>query len=107
MRAGQEGFVRPEHVVSRLPQAGSILRIGCPLKRTGGEFPRDLAETLRLFRDACLGAVKFEEQHRRFGQAELRVLIAGANLDLVEQLDPGNRNARLNRRYRCVAGRLD
>ena len=68
---------------------------------------RDLAEALRLLRDAGLGAVEFEEQHWRFGQAELRVGIAGANLHLVEELDAGDRNAGLDRRDRGVAGGLD
>ena len=55
----------------------------------------------------AVGAVKFQEQHRRFRQRELRIGIAGLHLQRVEQLDPRHRNAGLDGRgsSRCTPPR--
>ena len=58
----------------------------------------------RLHRGRLIGdvasavAVEFEEQRRRDRITGLRIAVDGVELDLVEQLDPGDRDAELNRR---------
>ena len=105
--AGAEPALRPISVVTRLPQPRAILALRRPIERPTAQFPGDFAETLRLFGDARVGAVKFDEQHRRFRQAELRIEIAGMHLQRVEKLDPRHRNAGLDGEDGRVARRFD
>mgnify|MGYP002682155080 CR=1 FL=1 len=62
---------------------------------------------LGLLARARLRAVKFDEQHRRLGQPELRVNVDGAHGEFVEQFDARHRNAELNGFNGRIAGRLD
>jgi hypothetical protein len=40
--------------------------------------------------------MEFDEQHRLFGEAELRIGIDRPHVQLVQKLDPGDRNAGLD-----------
>jgi hypothetical protein len=51
--------------------------------------------------------VKFEKQHRRLRQRELRIGVAGPDLQRIEQLDAGDRNAGLDGEDRGLAAGLD
>ncbi len=106
-RAGPQGLVRPIDVVTRLPQTAAILRLRRPLERAAAMRLGDLAEALRLLGNARLGAVEFEEQHRRFDKAELRMIVERADRQGIGELDARDRQAGLDRLDHRVAGRLD
>ena len=78
-----------------------------PVERPAAEFGRDLAEALGLLGDAGLGAVEFEEQHRRLRQAELGIDVDRPHLQRVEQFDARDRNAGLDGQDGGVAAGLD
>ena len=105
--AGADADRRPIGVVPRLPQSAAILGLGRPIEWAAAKLARDLAEALRLFGDARLAAVKFDEQHRRFRQAQFGIGVAGFDLQRVQKLDPRDRNAGLDGENRRIARRLD
>src|SRR5262249_57596778 len=97
----------PIGIMARLPQLAAILRAGRPLERAATELRRNLAEALRLLGHARVGAVKFEKQHRRLRQRELRIGVTGPDLQRIEQLDACDRNAGLDGEDRGLAAGLD
>ena len=70
-----------------------------------GEIARELGEALRLLGDARVGAVKFQKEHGRLRQRQLRVGIGRPHLERIEQLDPRHGNTRLDRANRRIARR--
>ena len=99
---------RVQRVVARPPQPLAILEPRRPLESRGRRArPRAPAPSARLIGDVALAvAVKLEEQRRRHRVARLRVPVDRVHLHLVEQLDPRDRNAELDRRDDGVDGAL-
>ena len=93
--------------MARLPEFGAILGADRALERAAAKLVCDLTELLRLLRNAHRAAVELDEQHRPLGQRELRIGIAGAHLQFVEQFDPRHRYPGLDGLDRRVARRLD
>src|SRR5438270_881268 len=99
--------MRPIDVVARLPEAAAIFRLRRPLEGTAAMRLGDFTKALRLLGDARLGTVEFEEQHRRFDEAELHVIVEGAHGQRVGKLDACDRQSGLNRFDDRIASRLD
>jgi hypothetical protein len=107
LEPGSQGERRKRRVVARLPEPGAILRPRGPFERPAAEVACDLAEPLRLLCHAGFGAVEFEEQHRRLAERQFRIEVDRPYLERVEQLNPRNRDARLNRQDGGIAAGLD
>src|SRR6516164_6766393 len=103
-RAGTHGLHRPIGIVPRLPQFAAILRTRGPGEIAAAAFFGDLAEIPGLFGDLGLAAVEFEQQQRRFRQGQFRIGVAGLDLRGVEQLNPRDGDAHLDRHDRRLAG---
>ena len=102
---GRSAQRRPIGVVARLPEPAC----GPPacVAQANGPPPNSRAispKRSRLLGDAGLGAVEFDEQRRHFRQVELRIDVAGLDLQRIEQLDPRYRNAGLDGQDGGVAG---
>src|SRR3546814_1560359 len=78
-------------VVARLPQLRTVLLPSRPFEICAAVVARDLANQLGLLAGARLGAVELEEQRRLHRIVELGVVIDRLHLQLVEQLDAGDR----------------
>ena len=104
---GRSPTAGPIDVVARLPQLVARLGRGLPDERPGAEFGGDLAEALRLLLDRGRRPVELDEQGRRLLEVELRIGVAGLDLQRVEQLDAGDRNAALDGQDHRVAGVFD
>jgi hypothetical protein len=97
-RAGPQRDRREERVVPRLPQSSAVLRRHRPLELLRAVLAGDLLHGARVLFDAFPArAVDLEEQRRLQRIAGLRIAVDGIELDLVERLDPGDRDAELNR----------
>ena len=60
-----------------------------------------------LLGDGGGAAVEFEEEGRLHREAEFGIAVDGVDLHLIEQLDPRNGNAGLDRRDDSVDGAVD
>ena len=83
-------------IVAGLPQAVAVFGLGRPLEFVGAEIAGDGLDNFDLFDDALFGTVEFEKQGRFERIIELRELVDGVYLDLVQKLDPGHRDAHLD-----------
>ena len=77
----------------RLPESRSIFRQRCPFEGPSPEFGCDLAKALRLLGDPRFAAMKFDKQHRRLRQCELRIGVARFNLQGVQEFDASDGKA--------------
>ena len=89
-------------VMPRGPQAGALLGRGRPFKCLAPVFGDDVLHRGNLLLHAGRRTVELHQKHRRFGQAELGVLVDHAHRVAVEQLAAGNGHAHLNDRNRGV-----
>ena len=80
-----------------LPQPIAFFLLASPDKRAAAEFRGDFIEGFGLLARRCLGAVEFQEKHRRFRIVEARIGVDRLDRDGVEQFDPGDWNAHLDR----------
>ena len=86
----------------------ALLRAGRPLEVLAAEVLGDRQDLLGLLAHPGLAAVELEEQGRRHAVAlELGIADAAAHLHLVEQLDPGHRDAGLDGRDHRLDRRVD
>src|SRR5204862_7228907 len=90
-----------------LPEARAVFRSDRPLEGASAKLARDLAETFGLLLHTSRAAVEFHKKHRRLRQRELGIDIAGFHLQCIEELDAGNRYARLNRQDSGIAAGFD
>src|SRR6202453_3034134 len=65
----------------------------------------DLAKAARLLGDALLGAVELDQEQRLLRQGSMRISVEGAHRQRVDELDAGNRQARLDGLDRRLASR--
>ena len=86
----------PVDVVARLPKLVALLGPRRPDERAALIVGGDFVEPPGLFGDAVRGAVELDEQHRRLRQIELRIGVAGLDLQRIQQLDPRDGNSRLD-----------
>src|SRR5215212_11309060 len=107
LRTRPQGEDRPVDVVAGLPQAIAVLGLCRPLERAAAEIGGDLAKALGLLLHPGVRAVELEEERRRLRERELGVLVAGPDLELVEELDAGDRDAGLDCRDHRLAGGPD
>ena len=106
-RAGPQRQLRPIGVVTRLPELGALLGLGRGGQRPAAMAGGDLAEAARLFGDALLGAVELDQEQRLLGQGGMRIIVEGAHRQRVDELDAGDRQARLDGLDRRLASRAD
>ena len=105
---GRSASAAYKRVVARLPEAFAILEARRPLKRVAAAFGGDRLHGFRLLGDVALAvAVELEEERRRHRVAGLRVAVDRVELHFVEQLDPRDRHAELNRRDHRLDRALD
>ena len=92
----QRGEVR---VVARVPQPLAFFEVRRPLEPAAAALGGKRLDGCRLLGDVPLiVAVELEQQRRRDRVAGLRVAVERVHVQVVEQLDAGDRHAELNRR---------
>ena len=94
-------------VVPRAPERVALLGARRPREPRSPVPAGDLRDRLRLLLRPRLRAVELDEEHRHLREIGARVAVAGSHLDLVEELDPGHRDAELDRLDHRVDGSLD
>ena len=110
---GEDAGARPQSlhrvvdVVARLPELLPVLLARLPAEAVAAELRRDRAELRRLLLHAGRSAVELQEKQRALRQVEPRIGVAGAYLQLVQELDARHRDAVLDGRDHRAAGRLD
>jgi hypothetical protein len=96
------------HVVPRVPQPLAILQPRRPLEAPAPTLRGKRFDDLRLLGDVALGvAMELEQQRVGDRVRRLRVTVHRVHLHIVQQLDSGDRHAKLNRGNHCVDGALD
>src|SRR6185295_1949541 len=71
LAAGAKRKHGPIRIVPGLPKSRSIFGFGLPFEGAAAKLSGNFAETLRLFGNTRLRAVKFEKKRRAFFQSEL------------------------------------
>src|SRR5215211_9069949 len=97
----------PIGVVPRLPQTCALFWPGRPREWAPLELGGDFPEPFRLLGDRRFPAVKLKKRRRRHLQPQVRIGIARLHLQIVQQLDPRDRNAGLDGGDHGVASALD
>ena len=105
--AGHHGLGRIERVMARLPQPVAVLLPFRPGERPAPNSSAIARNSSDLLRGTGLGAVELHEQVRLLREVELRIGVAGADLQGIDELDAGDGDRRLDGEDGGVAGGLD
>ena len=93
--------------MARLPQLIALLLKGGCGKARAAKISCNLAKTFRVLGHACLAAMKFQQQKRRFWQGQFGITINRLNHQLVEQFNARHGQSILHSRNDTFAGSLD
>jgi len=93
--------------VPRLPEFVALFGPLRPLEFAAAMFTSDRLEHGDLLVHRCGRAVKLDEQRRRFGERKFGIGVTGADLQLIEQLDPRHRQTYPDGGDRSSAGAVE